>query len=187
VTPPLFAPPPRQLIVPSHVTRDLQEQTREYAAQLWQLFDFDDPICKKWNPELEKIDPRIKLGRAKPLAHLPGYPVKAGYYHFLRDNPGAPPTCDTITGPDGESFAEPDSSVLEKIRSNDLLDPRVVVTMEAAREREQEQEAYERAQRRDERQAEIYERYVAGNRAFVSLSDATGWTQSAKGKRAAKK
>jgi hypothetical protein len=139
------------------------------------------------------VEPRARedrpadQARAREAARAPARAIrcKPGYYHFLRDNPGAPPTCDTITGPDGESFAEPDSSVLEKIRSNDLLDPRVVVAMEAARERDQEQEAYERAQRRDERQGEIYERYVAGNRTFVSLSDATGWTQSAKGKRGA--
>lgn len=161
----------------------MAEQAREeYRALLWPLFDFEGEVCQHWNLELRKLDPHIKLGRAKPMAYAPGLPVKPGYYHFLRDNPGAPPTVAAITGPNDE-FIEPDSSLLERLKANDLQRPG------AMRERlERERRAEAERERDKERELagwteEAVERWNAGTRTFVSMDKSVPWTQSARGRR----
>lgn len=169
--------------VPPKVEAELAEEMRvKYRAVLWGLFDFDDPVCKRWEPELRKLDPYVRLGRAKPNGYVPGYPVRPGFYHFLRDNPNAPPTVETITGPNDE-WIEPDSGLLRKLESNDLLDPRVIVEMEARQEQAKREQEQLKAEQREERQAEIFERWQAGNRTFVSMDQSTPWTQSARARR----
>jgi hypothetical protein len=49
-------------------------------------------------------------------------------------NETAAPTVHPITGPDGESFAEPDSALLERLKGNDLQDPRVFAALIAQHE-----------------------------------------------------
>jgi hypothetical protein len=171
------------LWVPPKVEAEMAEQARvQSRARLRALMDFDDPVCKQWEPELRKLDPYIRLGRAKPMAYAPDLGVKAGYYHFLRDNPGAPPTVAPITGPNDE-WIEPDGGVLRKLQENDLQRPGVM-RERLAREQRREQEQ-EREQERDleEWTAEAVERWNAGNRAFVSMDRSTPWTQSARAKR----
>lgn len=174
------------LWVPPKVERKMAEEAREeYRARLWPLFDFDDSVCRKWNPELKKLDPFIKLGRAKPMAYMPELGVRAGYYHFLRDNPGAPPTVGAITGPN-EEWVEPDGGILQKLRENDLQRPGALqdrrdreLRAEREKEREKEREIAEWTE-------EAVDRWNAGNRTFVSMDRSTPWTQSAKAKRAKK-
>src|SRR5438105_925825 len=101
------------LLLPAHVEREIQqrkwaERRREHRAALDALLDFDDPVCRQWQPELRKLDPQLRLARARPLAHKPGFPVIPGFYHWVRENETAPATVTPITAPDGKSFAEPD-------------------------------------------------------------------------------
>jgi len=174
------------LWVPPKVKQEMAEQAREqYRALLWPLMDFDDPICRQWEPELRKLDPYIRLGRAKPMAYAPELGVKAGYYHFLRDNPGAPPTVAPITGPNDE-WVEPDGGVLRKLQENDLQRPGVLrdrLAREARREQEKERE---KERELAEWTQEAVERWDAGTRAHVSMSSDIPWTQNTRGRRGAK-
>lgn len=172
--------------VPPKVAQELAEEQRgHYRAVLFPLFDFDDPVCRQWNPELRKLDPHIRIGRAKPMAYVPGVPVRPGFYHFLRDNPGAPPTVSAITGADDE-WVEPDSGLLRKLQSNDLQNPAVIVAMRAEQERIKEEEERDKLRDREARQGEILERWAAGTRTQVSLNPDVPWSQNAAGRRARK-
>lgn len=176
------------LLLPPRVRREIQkekwaEQRAERRAAIRRLLDFDDPVCREWNPVVRKLDPLLSLARARPQAYEPGLHVRPGFYHWVRDNETADMTVEPITGPDGDSFAEPDSSLLDALRSNDLQNPRVWAALiehranaEAEREREHRREM-------DELNENIYERWLAGNRAFVSMDRSAPWTQSAKGRR----
>lgn len=171
------------LFVPPKVAKELAEEQRvHYRAVLFPLFDFDDPVCKEWNPELRRLDPLIRIGRAKPMAYVPGLPVRPGFYHFLRDNQGAPPTVSAITGADDE-WVEPDSGLLRKLQENDLQNPAVLVAMRAEEERVKQEEEREKLRDRDVRQDEIVERWKAGTRTQVSMNPDASWSQNAAGRR----
>lgn len=175
------------LLLPASVRREIlkdrwAEQRREWRAKLEALFDFQDPVCLEWNPDLKELDPLLRLGRARPLAYEPGWTVQPGFYHWVRDNETAAPTVTPITGPD-ESFREPDSGVLEDLRRSDLRNPRVFAMLLAQRQVREEQQRLRVERDREERQQEMLDRYLAGNRAFVSTSTGSSWSQSARGRR----
>lgn len=175
-----------RLLVPPKVAKELAEEQRGHLrAKLEAVFDFDDPVCKQWNPELKKLDGLIRIGRAKPMAYVPGYPVRAGFYHFLRDNPHAPPTVSAITGADDE-WVEPDSGLLRKLQANDLQNPAVLVAIAAEKERAREEEQRDKLRDREVRQDEILERWKAGTRTQVSMNPDVPWTQNAAGRKGAK-
>ena len=179
------------LLLPRNVAAEIQktkwvEQRREFRALLDKLFDFGDPVCREWNPKLKELDPLLRLGRARPMAYEPGWPVTPGFYHWVRDNETAPPTVTPITGPD-ESFREPDSGVLEDLRRSDLRNPKVFAMLleaRAAGERERER-AKEVA--RQERQQEMLERWAAASRTQVSMNPDAAWSQNAAGRRGVKR
>jgi hypothetical protein len=178
-----------RLHLPPRVAREIHKEKWEaqrahQRATVERLLDFDDPVCREWRPVLEQVDPYLRLGRARPQAYEPEFNVRPGFYHWVRMNPTAAPTVEPITGPDGESFTEPDSSLLDRLRGNDLQDPRAYAALiakheqrELAREREQEAD-------REEINREVLERWAAASRTQVLVSDDVPWTQNAAGRRA---
>jgi hypothetical protein len=179
------------LLLPGNVVREIQkrkwvEQRREHAARIETLLDFDDPVCREWEPELKRLDPYLRLGRARPMAYEPGFTVRPGFYHWVRDNPTAAMTVSVIDGPDGE-FVEPDSGLLAALKRNDLQNPevyRAVIGQRAVREAEEERERELELERAN---SEVLELYLAKTRAQVSMNTGSPWTQNAAGKRSAKR
>lgn len=170
------------LWLPPRVSKEYRESTQRLHADLREQFWFRGPVAAAWNPELQKLDPYLRLGQAKEGASHAG--VIPGYWHLLRLNPSAPWSVMPLQGPQGE-FVEPTSRMLETLRANDLQNARVVADRERAdrlaelaREREQ-QNAHE------ERVGEMSERWRAVTETSVSMSDAAPWTQNTKGRRAA--
>lgn len=179
------------LLLPARVQREIikekwAEQRAQQRALVERMLDFDDPVCREWAPVLAKLDPMLRLGRARPQAYEPGVSVTPGFYHWVRENEGAPWTVTPITAPDGVSFAEPDSRLLAQLEGNDLQDPRV---WRALIEQAEQAEA-ERERREDERLREmnetVYEKFLAGTRTQVSMNSDSPWTQNAAGRRDAK-
>ena len=175
------------LLLPPKVRKEIQKdrwaaQRAQYRARLGLLFDFDDRVCKEWNPALKSLDPRLRLGRAKPMAYEPGWSIIPNFYHWVRDNETAAPTVTPITGPD-DSFREPDSGVLNDLKRCDLRDPLVFAAL--LEQRKADDDARERriSEHREERQTEILDRYKAGTETRVSMTDVP-WTQSKRGRRA---
>jgi hypothetical protein len=176
------------LHLPPRVQREIQkdkwaDQRAQHRATLRRLLDFEDSLCVEWTRVVAKIDPYLCLGRAHPQAYEEGFNVRPGFYHWVRWNETATPTVEPITGPDGESFAEPDASLLEHLRRNDLQDPRVfaaVVARHGEREKAEERRLEEHQAKMDR---EVLERWNAGTRTQVLLSDDVAWSQNAAGRR----
>lgn len=86
-----------------------------------------------------------------------------------------------------EGYVEPGSWVFDMLRAQDWWNPevraarrRVQREAEAAAERRKRQE-------REERDADVLERFLAANRAFVSMSQDSPWSQNARGRRGARR
>ena len=180
------------LLLPPKVQAEIQKakweaERQQRRAQVMELIDFEDPVCREWQPVLEALDPHLRLGRAKPMAYAPGVVMRPGYYHWVRDNPTTVITVEPITGPDGESFAEPDSRLLESLRGNDLQNPRVyaaLIERHEAREREQERD---RAREREDIDAEVLERWKAVSETQISMNRSTPWSQNVAGRKGVRK
>lgn len=138
-------------------------------------------VIDRFNYELRRIDPKLEMFRAGEVAEPPVVP---GYYHIVRWNDGAAPSIITIEGEHGE-FVEPTSRVFEMLARNDLWDPN---NMRLLRQRQAlaDQAAEKlKIREREERQAEILERYLAGTRTFVSMDRSLPWSQNVAGRRGA--
>lgn len=168
-----------KLFLPPAVTRELQEERIAHYARVAVLTHHAD-VMDDFNRELKAIDPYLELVKAKETIEA-GTPLKPGYWHVIRHNPGAPPSIMTIEGPDGE-YVEPDSGVFRQLREwCDLQNPAVG---HRRRQRAQDiKQAEERrlAREREEADEEAMQRYLAGTRTQVSM--VPGWSQNAAGKR----
>lgn len=177
------------LVLPPRVEREiLKEKWVDQRAQLralvFKVFDFDDAVCKEWGPPLRALDPRLRLGKAKPKAHAPALGVIPGLYHWIVLAETAPPSVHPVTNRDG-GFAYPDSGLLVKLKANDLQDPRVwaeMIDSRAKAERDAEAAKDAETQRLTN---EIIDRYRTGNNASVSM--AGSWAASNAGKRGRKR
>lgn len=175
------------LLLPPNVVAEIQKQEwaerrARFRAKLDALLDFDDPVCRQWNPHLRELDPLLRMGRARPMAYEPGWAIVPNYYHWVRDNPTAPPSVTPITGPD-EEWAEPDSRVLDMLRRNDLQNPLVFAAMLEQYDRQQKAEEKQEQVEDEERQREILERWQAASRVQVSTNRDSPWTQNMRGRR----
>jgi hypothetical protein len=175
------------MLLPRRVVHEIQkekwvERRRKFNAVLDRLFDFDDPVCREWNPLLKAVDPLLKMGRARPKAYWPGWPVIPNYYHLLRENPTAPWSVKPITAPDGKSFKEPDSALLDKLRETDLQNPRIFGALLAQQELQEKEREREERERDEERQGEIWDRFLAATRTQVLTSPDVPWSQNHKGR-----
>lgn len=168
--------------LPAEVEKEVQrskhvEERAERRQMLEHLLDFDDPVCKQWNKHLHELDPRLRMGRGKPIVKT-GWGVIPGYYHWFRDNETAAPTVTPITTPE-QGYREPDSGVLEDLKRSDLQNPAVFARLLKQRAAAEKAEKKAKQEAREARQQEIYERWQSGNRTQISTSD-TPWTQSAR-------
>lgn len=163
-----------EILKEKHVAE--RERRRALANR---LLDFDDPVCREWEPVLKQLDPQLRLGRARGQAYEPGMNVRPNFYHWVRDNgPAAPMTIDPITGPDGVSFSEPDSGLLERLKANDLQDPivyRALIEQHAAAEARRERD---REQERQDRVEDVIDRYKSVTTASVSMNTDSPWSQN---------
>jgi hypothetical protein len=172
-----------QLWVPPKVAQSLKDSTQEHNADIRAMMSFQDPVCAQWSAELQKIDPYLRLARAKENASAPG--VIPGFYHFVRLNPGAPVTVMPLHV-DGE-FAEPTSRMLDTLRQSDLQSTRVRVDRELAERREEEAKERQKARDAEDRQAEMYDRFKAVTQTSVSMNRDQPWSQNVDGRKGVKK
>lgn len=167
-----------RLWTPPKVSRELVDKRREATAEMMQMV-YLKGVMDDFNKELKQIDPYLELALASEKV-LAGNPLKPGYWHIIRHNPGAPPSVMTIEGPNGE-YVEPTSEVFRMLKEdNDMWNP---ASMHRKRKREEELErAKERRKERErrDRQQEIQERWDAATRTQVSMLP--GWSQNVKGK-----
>lgn len=168
-----------RLFVPPGVTRELQQERLAHYARVAALTHYSD-VMDDFNADLKQIDPYLELVKAKESIEA-GTPLKPGYWHVIRHNPGAAPSIMTIEGPDGE-YVEPSSAVFERLQGwCDLQNPAV------ERRRRQRTDEIARAQQRrlarerEEAEQETLQRYLAGTRTQVSM--APNWSQNTAGRR----
>lgn len=166
-----------RLFVPPKVARELLAERQKYVADLDAACHVDQ-VCKDWTRELRRLDPLLRMVRA-PEYPVVGTPLLPGHYHMIRDNPGAPPSVTPVRGPNGE--VDPPGSLLERLKSMDLQDARVV----AAREREQRevQASHDRdvQRHREDRDQNILEKWLAVSRTQISMNDSVPWAQNHQG------
>lgn len=131
-------------------------------------------FLRTWNRDLKEIDPYLELVKAKPQVTAQG--LRPGFWHVIRRNPGAP-TCRVLVveTPEGE-YKEPDSSLFDELRKNDMWDDRTV------RARERRSRLFEEAEvRREERERqervdnmELHLKSIVNP--GVSMTSARPWT-----------
>lgn len=165
--------------VPQQTNKRLLDERRQFAAELAQMM-YVKGVMDEFNKELREIDPYLELVQAKEKIKA-GNPLKPGYWHIVRHNPGAPPTVMTIEGENGE-YVEPNAEVFRRLKEdNDMWN---VESAHRRRKREEKLElAKERRKDRErkERQEEIMERWNAATRTQVSMLP--GWSQNSAGRR----
>jgi hypothetical protein len=76
------------LLLPPKVQREIQktkwrEQRAERHAAIMRMLDFDDPVARQWTTVLTKLDPSLRLARARPQAYEPGINIRPGFYHWV--------------------------------------------------------------------------------------------------------
>lgn len=174
-------------VVLENQKREWVEARARHRAVIERLMDFDDPVCREWTPELQRLCPDLRMGRARPQAYEPGYTIIPGFYHWVRDNVSTADSVQPITAPDGVSFEEPTSAVLEDLRRNDLQNPHVYaalinrhVEVELERERQEQEDHQERVQ-------EVLDRWKSATGAQVLMSPDVPWSQNTAGRRGVKR
>lgn len=147
---------------------------------------------EEWNRDLREIDPHLELVRASVQTSHPA--LVPGFYHLIRHNPGVPVSVLVVGDRDGRlvlghadeplGFREPDSSLFEEIKKQDLWSDR------STREREKRaREAERQASKRREREradivTEVRDRVKATFSPGVSMAQAGPWSYRAgKGKK----
>jgi hypothetical protein len=170
------------LWVPPRVSKELLEERLLFEQMAALMFEVErDAVCDELNRQLEPIDPNVQIVRAKPTVRT-GFPIKPGFYHFVRHNPGAPLSITPITGPNDE-YVVPGSQVVDMLRERDLQNPQVRRDMERREEERQARLEAEKQQMRDEIDTEVTERVLAATRTQVSLNRDSAWSQNANGRR----
>ena len=175
-----------RLLLPPKVVAEIvkdkhAEERARRRALTERLLDFDDPVCREWQPTLTRLDPGLRLGRARPQAYEPDMNVRPGFYHWVRDNgPLTPFTIEPVTGPD-DGFVEPDESLLRQLRANDLQNPQVMRAVVAARAKAELDEERGRQEAHERRVAGTVERYRSMEDVSVSMAD--GWSNTVKGRK----
>jgi hypothetical protein len=134
---------------------------------------------RTWDRDLQQIDPRLELLRARESADLPE--LTPGYWHVVRRNPnGAITVVHTVTGPAGQ-FKHPDSSLFEELRKNDMWQDR---THKERRDRRRqfEQAKERREQREHEERVEEMTLHLKSIESPGVHFGGKGWTASKKGR-----
>ena len=164
--------------VPPRVAQELREQTQAHNTAVQGMFDFD--IAAEWNQELRKIDPLLRIAKAKERAHAPG--VVPGYYHLVRINPGAPLWVQPLHDQNGQ-YVEPSSAMLNWLRGADLQNP------VAVRDRQKLDKAAEKAAERtaalehEQRVDTMMDRWKAASQVRIPFNTDSRWSQNVAGLR----
>lgn len=174
----LGAQPPTRLWMPPSAQRELVQSRLQYEAHIVHMMQMKDTM-DEFNILLREIDPYLQLVKAEEHVEA-GVPLRPGFWHVIRHNPGAPPSIMTIEGENGE-YIEPTSRVFELLQRNDMWNHNSL--KEENRKRKKAQEAEEKRKERDRqlRQEEMMERWNAATRTQVSMLP--GWSQNVAGKR----
>lgn len=149
------------IYLPPGPRAEIARDRAEIAAQYVRIRGTLD----RFNEELRRIDPHLSMVKAHDRVAL-GSPLKAGYYHVIRESPGHPTTVMPVEHDDG-SYKEPDSSVFEMIERNDMWNDRAV---RASRNRQRRlRDAADRQRQRDseERVGNFNERWASANRTQI--------------------
>jgi hypothetical protein len=132
-----------------------EEVERDRAAIISEVVEVEQTL-REYTRELQKIDPHLRMIKAKPNADPEG-PLKAGYYHVIRDAPGMPVYVTPLMWDNGE-YREPGSWVYEHVQYEDLWNDRSQKAQrkrnkefEKARQRQKDRDALARAAEYDER------------------------------------
>lgn len=175
------------LWTPPKVGNDLVEMRLREQAEINQMVDRFRSVLKRVNDELKAIDPYSEMVFVPPKPELEQYGCVPGRYHYVRHNPGAPPTMlpwqQTSTGrfflgSEPGLFAEPNSRFFEELKAMDMWN--ASVGHERRRKEELASQAAERQKRRelDEIKEEFRDRYNAAFRTSVSMNRSAPWTQN---------
>lgn len=177
------------LYLPPGVTREMlaERHEREAAAHASGVFVRDNR-CREFNPLLLSIDPYLSMVFCREPAPLEAVACGArpGRYNLVLETPGVPVTFIPIIDPDG-GYVEPTSEVFTRLGEMDWHDPRVQRHRKMEAQHLEDARAKREQEERRERDEDVYERYMAGNRAFVSMNRDAPWTQSARGRRGARR
>lgn len=175
---PVASEAPGGLWVPPAVQRDLVNRRMEYQAELFHMMQMKHTM-DEFNELLQEIDPYLQLVKAEEVVKA-GVPLRPGFWHVVRHNPGAPPSVMTIEGENGE-YIEPTSRVFELLQKNDMWNSNSLKEENRKRRALQEAENRQKDRDRQARQEEMLERYNAATRTQVSMIP--GWSQNVSGKR----
>lgn len=167
-----------KLWVPPSVSQALRDTTAQHNRELLDMFQLNGSVQSRWNPELARLDPLLKLGKAKDGADDPQ--VRPGFWHLIRLNELAPFWVQPLTDARG-GFVEPTSQMLEMLRLSDLQNSRAVKARRAEDERLMRERNAARAREDEVRNDELRERVAAVTRTQVSMNPDTPWTQNAAG------
>jgi hypothetical protein len=181
-----------RLWVPPKVAPDLVDDRLREQAEISQMVDRFRGVLDRFNRELRAIDSYSELVFMPPKQSVADVGAIPGRYHYVRHNPGAPPTLlpwqQTSEGRFflgfGEGlFAEPNGLFFEELKKMDMWNASV-----GHERRKREELAQQAADRQKERErAEIREefrdRYNAAFRTSVSMTSAAPWSQNVQGRR----
>lgn len=167
-----------ELWIPPDVSRELRDATARHNRELLDMFQLNGSVQSRWNEELGKLDPLLKLAKARDGAVDPQ--VRPGFWHLLRLNEGAPFWVQPLMSPTG-GFVEPTSAMLELLRQADLQNSRAVRARRAQDEREAASRARAKDRDTEDRVGEMVERWDAVSRTQVSMNPDVPWTQNAAG------
>lgn len=134
-----------------------QSEVMAEQRQLVEELDRQAGALAYWSHELQTIfnDPDVSVVLAKPTTTVQG--LKPGYYHIVRVRPGTAAWIQPYEGPDGE-WRDLDGGIVEVALKADLWNDRTQRELrkdreraEAARKRQKDREAQDRAHEFDER------------------------------------
>lgn len=168
------------LWVPPAVSAELVREREMFAQELRDRVLRQEMLRVKgvldeFNYELRRIDPKLELVRAGE--DVEGTPMKAGYYHLVRWNEGAPPSVIPIEGEHGE-FVEPTSRVFEMLARADLWNPDNMRLLRQRKRLAEEADRRRKTREREERQEHLRDLANAAFRTQVSMNRDTPWTQN---------
>ena len=169
------------LWVPPNVSREIREETAKANEATLSMFQLQYGILDKWNRELKKFDPLMRLGKAHDNAE--GIGVIPGYYHLIRINPGQPIWCLPIH--DNGKYAEPTNAMLDMLRNSDMQNPQVLRDKERMAKAEAKAKARAKETKREEREGSMMEHWRSIYQPQIAFSD-DKWTNSTSGKRGRK-
>lgn len=174
---------------PPKVSDRLRDETRRREATAFLGLTTDDGSdwWRDWNRDLEAFMPGLRLCFAPDPCPVDATAIGArpGRFGLLFPSVmGSPRSVSSFSGPDDE-IVQPGSWVFDWLRENDWQNPGVRRDRERAREAADRAKAKREQAEMDRMTDDIVERYLAGSRAFVSMSRDQPWSQNVAGRRGA--